>query len=146
MFWDSQFSARPEQHSASMTRGYQVHSQLYYAKYHMPGEGSTMRGSRKLLESPSSLQIQKKCVSIQRKIRWFVVYWTIWHKIHFTSTLNTPFLNKSVKTMSDLKSNSALLNLASTVWGLCKVAGNRLLTVSSYAILISGEKKASLNY
>lgn len=62
VFWDSQFSATPEQQSASMTRGYQVHSQLYYVKYHMPGEGSIARGSRRLPESPSSLQIQQKCV------------------------------------------------------------------------------------
>lgn len=71
VFWDSQFSARPEHQSASMTRGYQVHSQLCYVKFHMPGEGSTVLGNRKLPESPSSLQIQQKCVntqSIQRKI------------------------------------------------------------------------------
>lgn len=55
MFWDSQSSARPEHQSASMTGGYQVRSLLYYVKYHMPGEGSTERGSKKLPESPSSL-------------------------------------------------------------------------------------------
>lgn len=57
-FWDSQFSARPGQQSASMTGGSPVRSQLYYVKYHMPGEGSTVQGRRRLPVSPSSLQMQ----------------------------------------------------------------------------------------
>lgn len=59
VFWGSQFSARRERQSVSMTRGYQVHSQLYYVRYHMPGEGSIVRDSRRLPESASSLQIQQ---------------------------------------------------------------------------------------
>lgn len=62
VIWDSRFSARPEHQSASTTTGYRGHSRLYYVKCHMPGEGSTARGSRRLPESPSSLQIQQKSV------------------------------------------------------------------------------------
>lgn len=61
VFWDSQFSARPERQSVSMTKDYQVHSQLYYVRCHMPGEGSIVRGNRRLPESPNSLQIQEMC-------------------------------------------------------------------------------------
>lgn len=57
VFWDSQSSARPGHQSVSMTKGYRVHNQLYYVRYHMPGEGSIMQGSRRLQESPNSLQL-----------------------------------------------------------------------------------------
>lgn len=79
VFSGIQFSAKPRHQSASMTRGFRVHSRLYYAGCHTPGEGSKVRGRRRLPGSSSFLQAQQTtCETLTLKS----------HFIRGTSTTN----------------------------------------------------------